>query len=156
MTAHDLLISPVEFLAPDKLLEGLTPAQAAERVAGAPHTIVQLLAHLDFWQRWFIDRCEGRGTPVPQHATDGWPPAGAGDWDRIHASFLTGLASAVDLEPRAARRVDSAIEFPALATYTIENAITHVALHNAHHLGQIATLRQIQGTWPPPAGGWTW
>lgn len=156
MAAHDLLVSPIEYLAPEKLLDGLTGAQAAERIAGARHTIVEILAHLDFWQRWFVDRCDGRATPPPEHAAAGWPSVGPEDWNRVHVSFLAGLTRVAELEPRAAHLVEPAIEFPAMAAYTIDHVITHVALHNAHHLGQVATLRQIQGTWPPPAGSWTW
>jgi uncharacterized damage-inducible protein DinB len=48
------------------------------------------------------------------------------------------------------------IEFPPLTHYTIADALTHVATHNAHHLGQVILLRQLAGTWPPPAGSWTW
>lgn len=73
MAAHDLLVSPIEYLAPQKLLDGLMEVQPAERIGGAPDTIVEIVAHLDFWQRRFLDRCGGRGTPVPQHAAEGWP-----------------------------------------------------------------------------------
>lgn len=156
MTTPDLLVSPIEYLAPEKLLDGLTGEQAAARIGGAPHSIVEILAHLDFWQRWFVDRCEGRATRPPAHAAEGWPAVGAADWSRVHESFLAGLARLASLQPPASRRVEPAIEFPAMATYTIEHAIVHVALHNAHHLGQVVTLRQLQGTWPPPAGSWTW
>jgi len=156
MAARDLLISTMEYLAPEKLLAGLTGAQAAERIGSTPHTIVEIVAHLDFWQRWFLGRCRGEGTPVPAHAAEGWPAADADDWDRVRGSFLSGLVEVAELEPRGAQRVEPAIEFPPMAEYTIGNVITHVAIHNAHHLGQVATLRQMQGTWPPPAGSWTW
>lgn len=49
-----------------------------------------------------------------------------------------------------------AIEAPGLGHYTIADALTHLAIHNAHHLGQIVTIRQILGVWPPPDGSWTW
>jgi uncharacterized damage-inducible protein DinB len=156
MAARDLLATPIEYLAPDKLLDGLTGAQAAERIASAPHTIVEVLAHLHFWQQWFLQRCAGQGAPAPRHAADGWPAAGAGDWNRLRDAFLAGLSRVAGLETQAATRVEPPIEFPPMATYTVGDVITHVAIHNAHHLGQIATLRQIQGTWPPPSGSWTW
>jgi len=156
MSAHDLLVSPIEYLAPEKLLDGLTGAQAAERIGNAPHTIVEIVAHLDFWQDWFLRRCRGECTPIPQHAADGWPAADADDWDWVRGSFLAGLVAVAELEGQGAQRVEPEIEFPAMAEYTIGNVIAHVAIHNAHHLGQVATLRQMQGTWPPPAGSWTW
>jgi uncharacterized damage-inducible protein DinB len=52
--------------------------------------------------------------------------------------------------------VTPAIEFPPLADYTIRDAMVHVGVHTAHHLGQVVVLRQLMGLWPPPAGSWTW
>jgi uncharacterized damage-inducible protein DinB len=40
--------------------------------------------------------------------------------------------------------------------YTTRDALVHVAHHNAYHLGQIVSLRQAMGVWPPASGGWTW
>ena len=54
------------------------------------------------------------------------------------------------------RPVAPAIEFPPLARYTTRDALVHVAHHNAYHIGQIVSLRQSMGLWPPPGGGWTW
>jgi hypothetical protein len=73
-----------------------------------------------------------------------------------HVSGLkhpAGLRRAV-LLPQG--RVNPPIEFPPMADYTIEDALTHLAQHNAHHLGQIVTLRQAIGAWPPPEGSFTW
>ena len=59
-------------------------------------------------------------------------------------------------EARLAARLSPPLEPDFLADYTAGDALLHIALHNAHHLGQITTLRQQLGTWPPPAGSWTW
>jgi hypothetical protein len=29
-------------------------------------------------------------------------------------------------------------------------------VHSSHHLGQVVTIRQLLGLWPPPAGALTW
>jgi hypothetical protein len=29
-------------------------------------------------------------------------------------------------------------------------------VHSSHHLGQIITIRQLLGLWPPPGGTLTW
>jgi uncharacterized damage-inducible protein DinB len=54
------------------------------------------------------------------------------------------------------RPLTPAIDFPPLANYTVRDAVTHVAQHNAHHLGQVIVLRQMMECWPPPSGSWTW
>lgn len=92
-------------------------------------------------------------------ASTGWPAVTAADWDALHAQFLAGLERGVAIgsAPDAVtRKIEPPIEFPPLAEYTVTDAIVHIAMHNAHHLGQIVTLRQLAGNWPPPAGSWTW
>jgi uncharacterized damage-inducible protein DinB len=80
--------------------------------------------------------------------------AGAADWEPLRARFLEGLERALLLP--TAGRVEPPIEIPFLADCTIPEAVAHIAVHNAHHLGQIVILRQAFGTWPPPAGSFTW
>jgi uncharacterized damage-inducible protein DinB len=154
-----MLVAPVAHMPPERILDGLTAAEAARRVAGAPHSIVEVVAHLVYWQGWFLDRVTGRPVPMPTSAGQGWPAAGETDWNRIRDEFVDGLHRAVALgetDDERSRRVEPAIEFPPLAEYTVSDVLTHVAMHNAHHLGQIVTLRQILGAWPPPEGSWTW
>jgi uncharacterized damage-inducible protein DinB len=87
----------------------------------------------------------------------------AGSWPELRARFLDRLQALAaladgDVAATAATAAPLAppIEFPPLAGYTLSDALVHVATHNAHHLGQVVVIRQSQGTWPPPAGSWTW
>ena len=92
-------------------------------------------------------------------AREGWFDVGADAWDQERQRFLAGLDAAADLSDGSDglnRTLTPAIEFPPLARYTVRDALTHVSVHNAHHLGQIVTLRQLLGNWPPPSGSWTW
>ena len=155
MHSHELLIEPIAFLAPGRIIEGLTSEQAERLVPGAPHSIAQILAHMTFWQDWFCQRCAGVASPVVAHAADSWPDVVAGDWPALQQRFLAGLDRAASLA-RVDERITPSIEFPPLAAYTVRDAQVHIASHNAHHLGQIVLLRQILGLWPPPAGSWTW
>ena len=159
MDAKELLISPIAHMAPAQAIEGLTGEQAAARSAGAPHSVVEIVAHMIHWQEWFLERCAGAAIPPVSTASLGWPAAGAGDWATLRARFRDGLEQAVKVasdETARARRLDPPIEFPPLANYTVGDAVTHMAIHNSHHLGQIVTLRQILGAWPPPEGSYTW
>jgi len=137
---------------------GLTDTDAMRRVAGLPHSIADIVAHLAYWQDWFIARCEGRDVAIAETAAHGWPEVARGDWPVVLARFVGGLdrlADAVALhEPDAP--LDPPIAFPRLADYSYRDVWEHVAQHNAHHLGQVVVLRQILGEWPPPAGSYTW
>ncbi len=107
-----------------------------------------------FWQAWFLNRCSGIPVPPAAHAAEGWPAVTAADWVRVRDQFLEDLGRSVKLPAKG--RIDPPIEYPLLANYDVEDALTHVAQHNAHHLGQIVTLRQALGLWPPPGGSYTW
>ena len=158
MDARPLLIDTVPFLSPRHALDGLTPELADRRGPGAPHTVAELVAHLAFWQDWFAGRCDGTAGPMPQSAATGWPAPESGGWDALRTRFLDGLdrLAALGASGDPARRLDPPIEFPPLAEITVGEVIAHVAMHNAHHLGQVVLLRQMIGAWPPPAGSYTW
>jgi uncharacterized damage-inducible protein DinB len=159
MTVRELLVEPLVHLPPAKALEGLTPEDAGRRPTGSPHSIVELVAHMDFWLTWFCARCEGVSAPMPAHAAEGWPVVAAKDWPDVETRFTASLERAVAIgedSQKFGRPITPAIEFPPLAEYTVRDAMVHAAGHNAHHLGQVILLRQMMGLWPPPAGSWTW
>jgi uncharacterized damage-inducible protein DinB len=159
MQLHHFFQGAHSHLAAPAALGGLSPATADHRPAGAPHSIAEIVAHMTFWQSWFLDRSDSVAAPLVAHAALGWPAVTPGTWDEVHGAFETGFARGMALAKDGAR-LDSAlvppIDFPPLAEYTVRDALTHIALHNAHHLGQVITLRQQLGAWPPPAGSWTW
>jgi uncharacterized damage-inducible protein DinB len=154
MDRDELLLNPIAYIPPPRSLDGLPAEDASRRIPGGNHSIVEIVAHLVFWQRWFLHRCSGVAVPLPSHAAEGWPEAHAADWERLRDEFLTGLRHALALPGEG--RVDPPIEFPRMAGYTIADALTHLAQHNAHHIGQIVVLRQALGRWPPPGGSLTW
>lgn len=142
---------------PAGVLEGLTEEEAMRQVSGLPHSIARITAHMNFWQRWFLSRCRGEDAPLATSAAVGWPAVEAGSWTALREQFLSGIGEAAAFDPDVLDRpLQPAIEFPPLANYTIGDALTHIASHNAHHLGQIVTVRQLIGSWPPPGGSFTW
>jgi uncharacterized damage-inducible protein DinB len=158
MNVRHLLIETHPHLAPAATLAGLSPADATRRLAHAPHSIAEIVAHMTYWQAWFTARCEGRDEPMAPTAAIGWPAASHADWPALAERFVAGLellAQAVsphDLEAL----VSPAVGAPMMAAYSYRDVCEHVALHNAHHLGQVILLRQMMGVWPPPAGSYTW
>ena len=156
---REFIVDTIAYLSPSHAVEGLETADAERTVEGTNHSIAEIVAHIDFWQRWFIDRCEGVNAPMVGTAAEGWPSVPQGAWPEVRARFLEALERAAALgtnEAGLAAPLAPPIEFPPLAGYTVRDALVHVATHNAHHLGQVIVLRQMLGTWPPPAGSWTW
>ena len=159
MEMRDLLRDTMAHVPPARLLEDLSEADAIRRVPAAPHSITEIVAHLDFWQSWFLKRCAGKPEPMAASAALGWPAVPAGSWEAVRGRFLGGLEQAVALADQPGRldqAITPAIELPELGSYVVRDALIHMATHNSHHLGQIVTLRQLMGLWPPRGGGWTW
>lgn len=131
---HEFLVAPVAYLAPEKILEGLSGEEAERRVDGAPHSIAEIVAHMAFWQDWFYARCQGDGIPPASSAADGWPAVEAGSWPALQVRFVSTLNLITSLGHEDLNRpLSPAIEFPPLAKYTLGEALVHVATHNAHH-----------------------
>ena len=150
MKPAELLTETLAYMAPAKALEAL-PTEVAERqLPGAPHSIAEIVAHMNFWQNWFLERAQGIPSPMAAHAAEGWPPVAPGSWLALCAEFLAGLVQAEKLDP--AQPVTPPFDFPSMAHYNTGDLVVHLAAHNAHHMGQVILLRQLMGAWPPPAG----
>jgi uncharacterized damage-inducible protein DinB len=156
MTEHELLIETTPFMTPGAIVDAIDESDAERRVPGAPHSIAEVVAHMIFWQEWFAARAQGHGGPMAARAAHGWPAVSPGSWPDLRARFVSGLDALNTLAAEGSRLVEPPIEYPPLATYTVRDVLEHVALHNAHHLGQVVLLRQQLGQWPPPSGSYTW
>jgi uncharacterized damage-inducible protein DinB len=159
MHLRSVLRGAHSYLAPQATLAGLAPDIAVRTPAGTEHSIAEIVLHMAFWQEWFLDRCDGVSTPAPARADAGWPAAASTSWDAILERFNAGFNRALQLaddDTRTPLTISPPLEFDHLAKYTQGDALIHLALHNAHHLGQVITLRQQMDAWPPPAGSWTW
>jgi uncharacterized damage-inducible protein DinB len=157
MNLREFLTAPIAYLAPEKVIDGLSAAEAEGTSGSAEHSIAEIVAHLAFWQDWFYQRCTGHPEPMIASAAQGWPAVGAGAWPEVKARFIERLEALAALaEGDVTTPLAPPIEFPPLAGYTLSDALVHVGTHNAHHLGQVIVIRQLHGTWPPPAGSWTW
>jgi len=156
MDARELLIETLPMMPPLRALEGLSEADVARRLPGAPHSIGEIVAHMEFWQDWLVGRANGSGTPMPGSAAAGWPVIGEGEWPELLRRFRDGLDRAVALGAFGDAMILPPFDTPPMAHYTAADVVAHIANHNAHHLGQVILLRQMMGVWPPPGGSWTW
>jgi uncharacterized damage-inducible protein DinB len=97
---------------------------------------------------------------MPSQAAEGWPPVPSGLWDAVRSRYLAAIeeskrilaTSTVLSEPL----LPAGVQMPVLAKESRGSGILHVVVHNGHHLGQIVTIRQLLGVWPPAAGSMTW
>lgn len=139
------------FVGVEAALSDLSDEQATTRPDNLPHTVAELVAHINWWNRWMLDILEaGESMPYPPHAADTWREVPAQDWPAVKTEFYDLLA-----------RIDAHAARPDLASpvnheETVGELLADFALHTAHHFGQIISVRQCIGAWPPAAGGDTW
>jgi hypothetical protein len=104
-----------------------------------------------FWQKRWL----GRIKDVPLGPKEGknidWPPISPDMWDSVRDEFIRGLemTRAISNHPdEFLREVSNG--------NTVDQILLMIVEHNAYHLGQIALLRQLIGTWPPAGGDDAW
>jgi len=137
---------------------------AGRRVPNFPHSIWQLVSHLNYWTDYELQRIRGENPAYPAHASQSWPtetaPASEGDWQRTVAHFkelLAKLAALAESAPDVlTREVPATHPDHARHSSTLLAVLWQTLVHNSYHLGQIAMLRQALGAWPPKGGGDTW
>ena len=157
------LTSDSAFAPPAHILEGVSEELAHRVVAGAPHTIYTEVWHITFWLRMSVDWCTGIETPIPVHASGGFPTEAqteAEPWNSLCRRFLSELEQAATLT-RDAERLQKPVRCPSLPgvptrVMMVQEQLESLSAHNAYHLGRIVLLRQIAGAWPPASGGFSW
>jgi uncharacterized damage-inducible protein DinB len=145
-------------------VEDLPADLAARPVPGFPHSIGQLVVHMNYWMSYDLRRIRGEKPPYPEHASESWPqgssPVDAQDWDRLRRDFAWFLAEYAKLaqSPRAEldREIEPMHEGHKKLASTLAAMLWQSVAHVSYHTGQIAMIRRMQGAWPPRGGGDTW
>jgi uncharacterized damage-inducible protein DinB len=149
------------FVNPDELLGDIEAEDATRGVSGCNHTIAEVIAHLHYWQDWFYQGAMGNLQAYPQSNELSFPKVAVSQWDSLREAFLQRLEDIKGLCSNTAL-----LNCPFSQGQSLEGGhdqrtvamtlLYTVALHNAHHYGQIITMRQVLGIWPPEAGGVMW
>jgi uncharacterized damage-inducible protein DinB len=147
-------------LAPKDIIDGLTAEQAHAKPHGVPHSIAEIVSHICYWQEWF-NGCATRGfTGIAEHAVDGWPSVPGDGWDHLRMRYLRAVEDAQRIAAESdsldQRLLPAGVDIPSLANESRGSGLLHAAVHSSHHMGQIITIRQLMGLWPPPGGTITW
>jgi uncharacterized damage-inducible protein DinB len=129
------------------------------QTGGAPHSIYDEVWHMAFWQEITLDWVEGKPTPYPLHAAEGFPTELSEPWESVRDRFLAGTQNAAAIA-NDTERLEVVVACPRHSepsrTMTVREQLESLAAHNGYHLGRIVLLRQLQGNWPPPDGGDSW
>jgi uncharacterized damage-inducible protein DinB len=145
-------------------VEDISTELAARQVAGFPHSIGQLVFHVNFWMSYDLQRVRGERPKYPEHNAESFPPPGtpvdAAEWERLRKDLARLLDEHVQMakSPRAEldREVEPMHEDHKQRAGTVDAILWQTVGHNSYHVGQIVMIRRMMGAWPPKAGGDTW
>lgn len=149
---------------PIACVEDLSAELAARQVAGFPHTIGQLVFHMNYWMEYELRRIRGESPAYPEHNSESFPAASAPlderEWDRLRARTAELLGEFLELAQSSTqelqREINSTHEGDKKVAGTLEAVLWQMVAHNSYHIGQIALVRRALGAWPPRAGGDSW
>ncbi len=142
-------------------LEDVSADLACRKIEGYPHSIYQIVEHMNYWMDYEIRRINGQQQQYPQHAIESWPSANATngkEWDDTRARFTSLLGRLESLSHCDHLILKRQVEpDKASATvYTVEDVLWQMMAHNSYHIGQVAMVRRCLGVWPPRGGGDSW
>jgi uncharacterized damage-inducible protein DinB len=149
---------------PVACVEDVSAGLAARQVAGFPHSIGQLVFHMNYWMDYELRRIRGERPKYPEHSAESFPapsvPGDVGEWDRLRVQFAVLLGDFGELAksstPELHREIESGHEGDKKHAGTLEAVLWQMVAHNSYHVGQIAILRRALGEWPPRGGGDSW
>lgn len=163
-TLRELLRGKRAHADPIACVEDVPVALAGRTVDGYPHSIFQIISHLNYWMDYEIRRMTGQPAIYPEHALGSWlssaAPKNEEQWQEAIARFgklLGNLEELSDAGPeilnRQVRGNDPAQESE---SSTVQTVLWQTLVHNSYHIGQVALMRRFLGAWPPRRGGDTW
>jgi uncharacterized damage-inducible protein DinB len=149
---------------PIACIEDLSADQAAKSIAGFPHSIAQLVFHMNYWMDYELRRIRGQRPPYPQHSAESFPASPFAvdeeQWNRLKKNFATLLSDFTELAKSTPeelnRQIESAHPGDTNLAGTLETVIWQMVAHNSYHTGQVVVIRRAQGIWPPPTGSDAW
>ncbi len=149
---------------PVACVEDLSADLAARRVAGFPHSVGQLVFHMNYWMDYELRRICGERPRYPEHSAQSFPaapsPVDDSEWDRLRKRFAGLLNEFTALAKSSRQELDRVIETvhegDTKVAGTLEAVLWQMVAHNSYHTGQIAMIRRVLGAWPPRGGGDTW
>ena len=163
-TYRQLLRGQGAHVDPVAALEDVSAEIAGKTIPGSPHSIWQLVSHLNYWMDYELRRIAGKRPNYPEHASESWPksvtPAIDADWQHQRAELVRHLDEFRKLSESSPEALGKPVECMHTGeeprSPNVEAALWQILVHNSYHIGQIALLLRCFHLWPPRTGGDTW
>ena len=142
---------------PIACVEEIDADLAQRRIDGFPHSIADLVFHMNYWMNYELQRISGEKPKYPEHNAESFPSKPQ-DWEKVKLDLAWSLQEFATLAQSPRAELDRYLEsvHDQQKPGTVETILWQMVAHNSYHTGQIAMLRQALGAWPPKAGSDTW
>jgi uncharacterized damage-inducible protein DinB len=143
-------------------VEDINAALATRTVTNYPHSIWQIVEHMNYWMEYEVRRVAGERPSYPDHAIESWPahpdPADEDQWQAARQRLTDLLGQLAALADSDESTLDKSVppDKPDAKLSTVSAVVKQITAHNSYHVGQIAMLRRQFGAWPPLRGGDSW
>lgn len=140
-------------------IEDVPAELAALHVEAFPHSIADLVFHMNYWMNYELKRIRGQHPKYPEHNAESFPTTPQ-NWDQLKRDFswfLSEFSKLAESSPEEmTRRIESIHDGDKKVAGSLEAVLWQMVAHNSYHAGQIATIRRALSAWPPKGGGDTW
>ena len=144
---------------PISSVEDISDDLAQRRIEAFPHSIADLVFHMNYWMNYELKRIRGGKPEYPEHNSESFPNT-TQNWDQLRRDFSWFLQEFAKLAQSSAeelnREVESIHPGDKQLSSSVESILWQMVAHNSYHTGQIAMLRRAMNAWPPKSGGDTW
>lgn len=133
-------------------VEGLIAEQAAWKNSESENSILEITRHLVFWNERYLNRFKGIPNPKMEGNNDStFNYLNELKWNEVIERFhsvMTDWYQTVQLADE--EKLDQQVSEEAKGSWL--ETLSSITLHNAHHIGQIVTIRKLQGSWNKEQG----
>jgi len=163
-TLIELLYGKGAHANPLACVEDLSAELAGRQAGNLPHSVWQIVWHVNFWTDYELRRIRGEKPHYPEHAAESWPPntapASEAEWKKEADRFAEMIGALATLAEGDAselnREVHAMHPNQETRTSTVIAILWQTLAHNSYHVGQIVLVRSAMGAWPPRGGGDSW
>jgi uncharacterized damage-inducible protein DinB len=140
------------FVSFEKAVAGLTPELANWKKTESENSIWEIISHLVFWNKRFLNRFKNIENPKMEGSNDTTFTFLKGlEWEQVLERFNGVITDWYEtIENSEDEKFDQYISEESKETWL--ESLSSITLHNAYHIGQIVTIRKIQGSWDPEQG----
>jgi uncharacterized damage-inducible protein DinB len=140
------------FVSFHKAIAGLTEEQAKWKNRDAENSIWDIISHLVFWNERYLNRFKGIQYPAMEGNNDTtFSSLNGANWEEVVDKFNLVMTDWVQtVKESEDEKLDQQVSEESPGNWL--ETLTSITLHNAYHIGQIVTIRKMQGSWSKEQG----